>query len=218
MKRQHSISFFYAAMLVLCWYIPACQALGPLTAIFNQEWDTGPSFTKQVEKNIEELQHRKTEANAGQQTYKAALDGVIKTIAALKERAQRVRGTDLEYTNQQLVITNLTGQVLSEIGQVYHDIKNTLDAHIKLLQEYKADPEFKNKGFQPEQKSIYSIDDFQRISAVILKSESELKDLEDRLKKISADHDTLKKNQALARQEYEEKKREQKRTEDKRNC
>ena len=78
-----------------------------------------------------------------------------------------------------------------------------------MLQEYKADPEFKNKGFQPEQKSIYSIDDFQRISSKLLAHQSELKDFEERLKKITADYDTLKKNQALARQEHEDKKREQ---------
>ncbi len=215
MKNQHKSETIFRMLrpllvvLGMLFYAPA-TALGPFTALFNQEWDTAYSFTKQVEKNIEDLQKRRAEGGAQQAAYKSVADSIQKRIASFKERAQRVRNTELEYVNQELAIANKTAQVLAEIGQEYQDLKTTLDAHIKLLQDYKADPEFKNKGFQPEQKSIYSIDDFQKINSIVLKYDSELKGLEDRLKKITADYDTLKKNLALARQEYEEKKKEQK--------
>ena len=213
MKNWHknhilvSISVYLAVVSAL--YAPSLTALGPFSALFSQEWDTAHSFTKQVEKNIEELKKRRAEASEQQGYYKSLLENTQKRNASFKERAQRVRGTELEYVNQELAIATKTAQVLSEITQVYQDLKGTIDAHIKLLTDYKADPEFKNKGYQPEQKSIYSIDDFQKINTIILAHEAELKNLEDRLKKIAGDYDTLKRNQHLARQEYEEKKKEQ---------
>jgi len=38
---------------------PALCALGPFSAFFGQEWDSGQSFTKQVENHIEDLKKRK---------------------------------------------------------------------------------------------------------------------------------------------------------------
>lgn len=205
MKNQ--LSIFILLISLFC-AVPA-QALGPFSTFFNQEWDASQSFQKTVEKNIEELQKRKAEATTQQNVVKALLDKTQKSIGSFKERAQRVRGTEQEAVTQELALANKKAQVLTETVQVFQDLKRTLDAHIKLLQEYKADPEFKNKGFQPEQKSIYSIDDFQKINGVLLSYQDELTSLEDRLKKITAEYDTLKKNQALARQELDEKRREQ---------
>jgi len=88
-----------------------------------------------------------------------------------------VRNSELEFVNQELALSNKSSQVVSEIVQVYQDLKDILDSHIKLLQEYKADPEFKNKGFQIEQKSIYSIDDFQKINSILLSQENDLKNV-----------------------------------------
>jgi len=76
---------------------------------------------------------------------------------SFKERAQRLRGVELEYANQRLIIANKMVQVLAEAVQTYQELKETIDAHIKLLQEYKADPEFKKKGFLPDQKSLYRL-------------------------------------------------------------
>ena len=209
-SETHHIPLRFFLILSIFVYTSLANALGPFTDFFNQEWDTAYSFTKQVEKNIDELQKRRAEASSQQAGYKSSLDSIQKRIASFKERAQRVSNSERDYVNLELAIATKTAQALTEIIQEYQDIKTTLDAHIKLLQEYKADPEFKNKGFQPEQKSIYSIDDFQKINSIVLKYEGELKALEDRVKKIAVDSDTLKKNLALARQEYEEKKKEQK--------
>ena len=192
------------------------NALGPLTAFFNEEWNTPQSFSKQVEKNIDDLQKQKMNVGVSQDATKAALEQTQKSISSLKERTQRVRSTELDYVNQQLGIANKMAQVLAELVQVYQALKDTLDAHIKLLQEYKEDPEFKQKGLQPEQKSIYSIDDYQKISTMTLTQENELKNLEERLKKITADNETLKKNLELARHEYADKKERAKNTQNKR--
>ena len=205
MKRQYKLILF---SIFFCG--ASLHALGPLTTFFTQEWEEVKSFTKQVEKNIEELQKRKAEVEENLASFKPSLESIQKSSASLKERVQRARNSEFEFITQQLAITNKTVQVLSEIGQVGQELLTTLDAHIKLLQEYKQDPEFKNKGFQPEQKSIYSIDDFQKINSIMLAYDGELKALESRLKKITLDYDALKKNQVLAQQEYEEKKREQK--------
>ena len=163
--------------------MPSMKALGPLTALFSQEWDVGHSFTKQVENLIEELKKRRTLAVEQHAAYKVQLDGMQKTVSGLKERAQRVRNSELEFVNQELLLANKTVQVLTEIVQTSQENKEVIDAHIKLLQEYKADPEFKNKGFQAEQKSIYSIDDFQKANTLLLSYENDYKTLEERLKR-----------------------------------
>ncbi len=204
-----NIILVFAYCLSMLWGT-STLCLGPVTSFFNQEWDAAQSFTKQVEKNIEDLQRKRVEITGQQGVYKADFEGIQKKIASLKERAQRAKNSEWEYLQQESVLANRAAQVLAELGQTCQNVKETLDAHIKLLQEYKADPDFKNKGFAPEQKSIYSVEDFQKINRIVLKYKDELKSLEERLKKAAADYDTLKKNQTLARQEYEEKKREQK--------
>lgn len=204
--RKSTQALFFIGVISV---FPA-YALGPFSALFSQEWDTVQSFSKQVENHIEELKKRKASAIEQQATYKAQLDAKQKSISSLKERSQRARNSEAEFINQELLLANKSAQVLTEIVQTYQELKDDIDAHIKLLQEYKADPEFKNKGFQIEQKSIYSIDDFQKVNTLLLSNQNDLTTLEERLKKISADYDTLKKNLALARQEYEEKKKEQK--------
>ncbi len=193
---------------MLCY--SSLEGLSPFAGLFEKEWESVQTFAKTVEKNIEELERRKQQAQAFLVPVKASLEKVQKTNAALKERVQRARGVELEFAQARLVISNKMVQTLSETVQAYTELKDILDAHIKLLQEYKADPEFKKKGFFPEQKALYSIDDFQRINGIVIQYTDELKALEERAKNVLADSETLKKNQTLAAQEWEEKKREQK--------
>ncbi len=204
MKKKLVLLFFLVSSAV------STSALGPFASFFEKEWATTKSFAQQVEKHIEDLRKRKADVEKSQARYKSTLDVVQKTVSSLKERAQRVRGAELDYVNQYLALSTKIVEVLKELVQVYQEMKGTLEAHIKLLQDYKQDPEFKQKGLVFEQKSIYSIDDFQKMSSLVLQYDNELKALEERLSKIGLDAETLRKNQALARAELEEKKKEQK--------
>ncbi|MBA3751466.1 mechanosensitive ion channel [Candidatus Dependentiae bacterium] len=195
------ISFFLSASSI--------TALGPFGFLVEKDRETPLTFSKQVEKNIEELEKRKNESDDLQNDYKTALDGVQKNALLYKDRLRKVRGVEWEYTNTLVTLVNKTVQVLNEIMQVYQEYKKVLENHIKLLQEYKLDPEFKSKNFHVPQKSIYSIDDFQKINGLVLSAETELKSFEERLKKITFDSEALEKNLLLAQQEYEDKKKEQ---------
>ena len=185
-------------------------SLGPFSNLFNfDQLGSVQNFSTQVEKSIEVLQKKKAEIQEAQASYKVQLDQENARLALLKERAQRARGTEGEFLAQKTALVTKIVQVLTEIAEVHASLNSTLDAHIRLLQEYKQDPEFKNKNLQIPPKSIYSIDDLQKITNLLLQYDSELKTFEERLKKISQDADTHKRTQNLAKQEYEEKKKEQ---------
>ena len=185
-------------------------ALGPFGFLVDKDWETTQTFGKQVEKSIEDLEKKRNESDQLQTEYKTALDGVQKSLAGYKERLRKVRGVEYTFVNSLVAIAQKTVHVLQELIQVHQEYKKDIENHIKLLQEYKIDPEFKLKGFQVPLKSVYSIDDLQKIMDAILHADSELHGFEERLKKISLDSEALEKNRLLMVQEYEDKKREQK--------
>ena len=197
-------------LVVLCMLHAPLNGFGPFGALFDKEWESVQTFSKTVEKNIEELEKRKQQAKTAVAALKGDLEKAQKSHASLKERAQRARNTELDYLNQRLLIANKTMQVLSESVQSYQELIDVVDAHIKLLQEYKEDPEFKKKGFFQEQKALYTIEDFQRINSIVIHYADELLALQERAKNAASDSETLKKNGMLAAQEWEDKKREQK--------
>ncbi len=200
----------YLLFVVLLGHIgPLLGGLGPFMSIFNTKWE-GKTFVQLVENDIEELKKRQEAAEKAHADYKSLLETTQKNVATLKETMSRVRGTELEYTSQYMVVVNKTALVLSDLVQVYHDIQVLLQEHMKALEEYKEDPEFSKKGLPLEQKSIYSIEDFQRIMSIVLRYDSELNNLTERREKISADILALKKNLELSKQSLAEKKQEQK--------
>ena len=196
--------------LLICLFVYAgpLTALSPLVSFFEKEWETPQTFAQHIDHDIEVLKKQRGEVEKNQVRIKGQLDEVQKKLSSYKERAQRVRGVELEYVNQQLALANKTIQVLNELKQLYQNFTGIYDDHIKLLQQYKQDPECKACGFLVEPKSIYSIDDYQQINNSVLRFDAELKALEERLKKLSLDNESLKKNVSLARQELEDKERE----------
>ena len=204
----------YLVLLFLLGQGSRLFGLGPLLSMFDKKWEVGQTFVQTVEKNIEELKKRQEMAEKAHASYKALLETTQKMASTLKETMSRARGIELEYTSQYFVIVNKTAQVLSELVQVYQEIQELLQEHTKALEEYKQDPEFTRKGLPLEQKSIYSIEDFQKITSFVLRYESELRSLEERHEKIAADVLVLKKNLELAKQSLADKKQEQKELKD----
>ncbi len=199
------VSVFFAVLMSHTSY-----GLGPLLTLFDtKKWDAEQIFVKAVEKSIADLTKREEEAQKAQEQYKASLDTAQNDGAKFKEERQRVRGVELEYTNKQIDIVNSTVQVLTELIGAYQRIQDMVDEHIKVLQEYKEDPEFEKKGYQLEEKSIYSIEDFQKVNGAVLRHETTLKTLQEQLDKIGADSERLKKSFALAKQDLVDKKKEQ---------
>ncbi|MBA2307460.1 hypothetical protein H0W26_04980, partial [Candidatus Dependentiae bacterium] len=186
-------------------------SLGPFGFLVDKkEWEAPQTFSKQVEKTIEDLEKRKNEADELQRDYKTALEGVQKNFVSFKERLGKVRGVEHTYISALATNAQKTIQVLQEMAQIHQEYKKSLESHIKLLQENKLDPEFKSKGLQIPLKSIYSIDDLQKTMGAYLAAETDLRVLEERLEKISVDSETLEKNRGRILQELEDKKKEQK--------
>ncbi len=184
--------------------------LGPLLSLFDTEkFAVEQSFGKTIDQNIAELIKRKEEAQQAEALYQSNLQIAQQALASSKEGRQRLQGVELEYKSEQIVILNNTIQVLNELVRKYQQIEEILDEHISLLKEYKEDPEFEKKGFQVEGKSIYSIEDFQKINSAVMRLENTIKTLQERLDKTAHDAETLKKNLSLATQAVTDKKQEQ---------
>ena len=184
--------------------------LGPLMTLFDTEkWDAEQVFLKAAEKSITDLVKRNEEAQKAQVLYKASLESTQKELAKLKEERQRAQGIEHEYTSKQIDILNTTSQVVSEIIAVYQRIQDILNDHIKLLKEHKEDPEFEKKGYQLEEKSIYSIEDFQKVNSAVLRHENNIKTFHEQLDKINADSERVRKSLSQLKQEIVDKKKEQ---------
>lgn len=201
--------FNLGLLVIFCNYF-TFAALGPFSSFFGlDKLEQTNSFTSQVEKEIDILTKRKIEQEEAYATHKADLEQFQNILNNLKEKLTKAKGDDAEFINLQITTYNQLIQAVNELELVHQSIINTVDTHIKLLQEYKIDPEFKSKSFYLPNKSIYSIEDLQKASNYLLQIDSELKSLEERLKKTSLDLENRKKTQLLSRQEYEEKKKEQ---------
>ena len=122
--KKKTSPFKGVLFLALLSCMSSTRALGPLATFFSQDWETALSFSQHVEKNIEELRKRKAEAATDQARFKTYQEAVQKNLSGLKERAQRARGTELDYVNQELGLTNKIGQVLADIGQTFQDLKS----------------------------------------------------------------------------------------------
>lgn len=185
--------------------------LGSLTNLLNfDQFEQVKTFTAAIEKEVEVLEKKKIEQKSAYENYKAELEKVNNGISSLKDSSKNLTGTDLEFFNKQILLTNQISQLISEIEQTEQQILDIIDSNIKLLKEYKDDPEFKAKNLKVPYKSIYSIDDLQKISDILVQYENEIKLLEERLKKSSLDLENNKKAFLALTAEYEEKKREQK--------
>jgi small-conductance mechanosensitive channel len=185
------------------------SALGPLSSLLQLEGiDQKDTFVSHLEREIDVLQKSKLEQEEEAHVYKVEFEVAQSVVNALRERSKKVSDVELDFVNAQLVLANQTMQALTEIDQSFQYIINTIDSHIKLLQDYKQDPDFKNKHLAAGPKSLYTLDDLQKITYRTLLFDEEIKTFEERLKKTSLDLENRKKTQALARQEYEEKRKE----------
>lgn len=186
-------------------------SLGPVSTFLNLDQIAQPTgFVVQLEKEIEGLQKRKHEQLEVYSLYKSELEQAKANLNNLREKAKNLTGVDLDFSNKYVLILNQVVQVFTEIEQLSQQIISIIDSDIKLLQEYKEDPEFKHKNLHIPSKSIYSIDDLQRTSDLLLRYDNEIKSLEERAKKTLLELDNRRKTLMLFKQEYEEKKKEQK--------
>ena len=206
MIKRNISSIFLAATLFSS--LPL-YGLETVLTLFERPWEVGQTFSQTVEKTISDLEKRKIVSQDLLGTYKAELDAAQKNVARSKGELHLVHGIERDFTGQKIDILNKTIQILSELVLVIQDIQDIKTLHIKMLEEYKEDPEFTKKGFQLEPKSIYSIEDFQKITSLVIRFDNELKILRDRLEKSTTDSQSLRETLRLVTQELNEKQQEQ---------
>ncbi|MBA3954631.1 mechanosensitive ion channel [Candidatus Dependentiae bacterium] len=202
-KRYSSIS-----ILVLIFSFYAQAALGPFSSLFKIESPT--SFAESIKKDSDRLQKEKSSFEEKMLSFKVQSDQARLQANTLKQKIKTAKGAEAEFVQQKSTIIAQETQVLDDTERACQNIITTIDAHSKLLQEYQQDPEFKNKNIALPDKSLYSFEDLQKIHDLFLNYEGDLGALEEKLKKAAIDLENRKKNQSLARQEYEDKKRDQK--------
>lgn len=168
------------------------------------------TFSTQLDKEIEILKKIKSEQSDLFNLRKKEIENLKIEIDKFKEKEKEKIEKQDEFSIKYLMILNQSSQTLSEINQVYQQIVNLIDTNIKILQEFKNDPEFKAKNLKIPFKSIYSIEDIQKLNDLMLQYDTKIINIEEKIKKASSDLEQLKKSLNLAKQEHEDKKKEQK--------
>jgi small-conductance mechanosensitive channel len=202
------LSFLSLFFLVYAGSITA--SLGPLTGLLKLDLiEEKNNFSALLEKQLALLQDDKNRIEETQAKIKSKLESTNNEITTVKDKLKTATGSERDFLNQKLPLVNQRYQVITEIEQALQQIITLIDTHSKVLQEYKQDPEFKNKNLRLPIKSLYLFSDMQKINDLIGVYENELKELEDKAKKVAIDLENRQKSQLLVRQEYSEKKKQQ---------
>ncbi len=214
-KYVIKIKLLFALVLVL---IPlnlnsSLDQLGKLLHLDQINLDkltSNKTFATQIDKEIESLKKIRSDQYDFFNLRKPEIENLKTEIEQFKEKSKDKLEEQDEFSTNYLMILNQSAQVLSELSHSYQQIINFINTNIKTLQEFKTDPEFKSKVLRIAYKSIYSIEDIQKLSDLMLQYDKKIVTAEEKIKKSSVDLDQLKKSLNLAKQEYEDKKKEQK--------
>jgi len=114
-----------------------------------------------------------------------------------------------EFLNKKLGLITQDNQVLTELEQVRSRYLGVLSDHIKLLEEYKTDPEFTK--FTMPIKASYNFDEFEELGRKIFYIRQRLADYEQSQRMAFEDYQKLKKAQAALEEEARDKKKLQER-------
>ncbi len=209
MKKNRTLHYLIG-ILTVCQISTFQGSLGPLSGLLKLDaFEESNSFTSMLEKQLALLQEDKIRLEERQANLKNRQETLNHSISELKERLKKAAEADREFISQKLLILNQNYQVVLEIEQIINHMIAVSANHAKLLQEYKQDPEFKSKNLRLPIKSLYTLHDMLKVYDLFLHYQGELKELVDRSKKVAVDLTNRQRAQALARQEYNEKKKHQ---------
>lgn len=202
---------FLGLLIIASTPIPVHSSLGPLTSFIPKfdSFEEINNFSLRLEKQLAALSEDKNKIEAQQATLKLKAEQLNKDILQLKVKVQGLDNGEKNFYAKKLTIINQTYQTVTEMEQLIQQIINLIDMHTKLLQEYKQDPEFRHKNLTLPPKSLYTFADLQKINDLMLTYEGELKELDEKAKKIQQDIATREKALTIASQEYAEKKKAQ---------
>ncbi len=160
-----------------------------------------------VQKQLETLEREKEEIEKSPQRQQQLAD-LAAHIKALKAKVTTLTNAkEAELLHKKISLLTQDYQVISEIESLRQQYKNLLQENIKLLSEYKEDPEF-NKLKLPT-KATYGFDEFEDRGYRVLSGKKRLAELEKSRALVYDDIAKRKKTRATIEQEYQEKSRQQ---------
>lgn len=187
---------------------PLTGSLAPFTDLFKQNntIDISKASTT-IDKQLTILEKEKISTDIVKK-YEHDLKKIDSDQVVLKERIAKLYGEQKELGQKELSLLNQMQQVVTEIIQKVEQIANVSEQHIKLLQEYKADPDF--QSLKVPDKAAYNFDDLQDIERRILEVHNKLADLEKKKNNAQEDLTKRRKTVAVIQEEFKEKQRQQK--------
>ncbi|HZW61065.1 MAG TPA: mechanosensitive ion channel domain-containing protein [Candidatus Babeliales bacterium] len=163
------------------------QKLADLQKEKKQLEDTGKTFAQTVTTHAEEV--------------KVQLDLVTDGLK---------RDPEDEFLNKELALLNERYQIIKNLQQSREQLVAILDEHINLLQDYLKDPglqEYKREHLAARE--IYSLEDLQNLSQLIMEKERTIAQLIEQEKNVDAEIENRKRTAIATAESYKKKKEEQ---------
>jgi small-conductance mechanosensitive channel len=174
------------------------------TKIFTPDRDEREEQLAGFKSEFEKLQDStETESKAIQDN----LEQINRQINTTKDQIAIAPVEEQEFLNKKVAILNEIYQTLFNIQFVHKEILSTLEQHIKLLEEYKKDPNY--KGLILEPRSFYSYELVQNVIRKVFDQEEKIRTLNMQKKDTEIELENRKKKLEAVIRDYQEKKKAQ---------
>lgn len=118
----------------------------------------------------------------------------------------KISPQSLDFFNNKLEIINDTYQDIKDMQSLRKQIEITLEEHIKILENYIKDPNFKELIIEfAEQKKFYSFEDLQKINQMVLSQEDKIKLLEEQKQNTQIELENREQTSEITKENYDKK-------------
>jgi len=205
MKKLYTFLMrFWVASIIL---VPAFTQAGALTVVKHLQSSDSLLSVTVLEKQLKELKKEREDT--------VKLPKLTGERAELRERqkaltvqAEEAKGVEQDFIKKKLSLVTQRYQALGELEQVRTRYVALLEEHIKLLEDYRADPDFKK--FNVPVKASYTFDEFEDLGRRLLYIRKILADYEKSQAVAFDDLQKLKKTLLALDQEALDKEKQQK--------
>jgi len=168
--------------------------------------------TGKAEKQLANLKKVKENLKNETKSFTESINKQIaETTSNIKAASLQLRQEpeNIDFINNKISLLNETYQALKDIQLYRKQLSDSLDEHIKLLEEYLNDPDFKEyiKEYRV-QKRFYNFDDLQILHENILSQEKRISSLEGQLKNANIELENREQSAAATRENHEKKSKE----------
>lgn len=170
-----------------------------------------PSGIGERQEQLEYLKSELVTAKAQEKEFNDQVqgiwDGINQQINEVKSAISQADAKDIDFLNTKLSLLNELYQILFNIQFLHKGLINTIEQHIKILEDYLKDPDF--KAYAPQVHAFYSFDDLEEYNKKVADQELRLETLANKKADAVSDLDNLKKKAASINRRFQEKKKEQ---------